>query len=69
MKKFLTAKWQNLVMANYEVEPSLLEKRLPKGTSLDFHDGKCFVSLVGFMFLDTKVLGVPIPFHTDFEES
>ncbi len=55
-------------MANYVVEPSLLESRLPKGTSLDFHDGKCFVSLVGFMFIDTKVLGIPVPFHIDFEE-
>ncbi len=68
MKKFLTAKWQDLVMANYEVEPKLLQEFVPKGTSLDFHDGKCFASLVCFKFLDTRVLGVPIPFHTDFEE-
>ncbi|MEK7723183.1 MAG: DUF2071 domain-containing protein, partial [Acidobacteriota bacterium] len=63
MRKFLTAKWHNLVMANYVVEPSLLQNRVPKGTSLDFHDGKLFVSLVGFMFLDTKVLGISVPFH------
>jgi uncharacterized protein len=68
MRKFLTAKWQNLVMANYVVEPELLESRVPNGTSLDFHEGKCFVSLVGFMFLDTKVLGIPVPFHINFEE-
>jgi uncharacterized protein YqjF (DUF2071 family) len=68
MKKFLTARWHNLIMANYEVSPELLQKRVPNGTSLDFHDGKCFVSLVGFMFLDTKVLGIPVPFHVNFEE-
>jgi uncharacterized protein len=68
MKKFLTAKWHDLIMANYEVAPELLESRVPKGVSLDFHDGKCFVSLVGFMFLDTRVLGVPVPFHVNFEE-
>ncbi len=55
-------------MANYVVEPSLLENRVPKGTKLDFHEGKCFVSLVGFMFVDTRVLGIPIPFHRNFEE-
>ncbi len=55
-------------MANYEVDPSLLESRLPAGTSLDLHDGKCFVSLVGFMFLDTRVLDFLIPFHVNFEE-
>ena len=41
---------------------------MPSGTELDLQDGKCFVSLVGFMFLETRVLGVPIPFHVNFEE-
>ena len=68
MRKFLTAKWKDLVMANYEVAPELLADRVPNGISLDFQDGKLFVSLVGFMFLDTRVLGVPVPFHINFEE-
>ena len=68
MQKFLTAKWQDLIMANYEVAPELLVSRLPAGTELDLHEDKCFVSLVGFMFVDTRVLGVPIPFHINFEE-
>lgn len=68
MKKFLTAKWHDLVMANYEVDPALLESRLPAGTLLDLHEGKCFVSLVGFMFLDTRVLDFLVPFHVNFEE-
>lgn len=55
-------------MANYEVDPDLLRQRVPAGTELDLFDGKCFVSLVGFMFLDTRVLGVPVPFHVNFEE-
>lgn len=55
-------------MANYEIAPELLADRVPKGTLLDFHEGKCFVSLVAFMFLDTRVLGVPVPFHINFEE-
>lgn len=68
MNRFLTARWEDLVMANYAVDPSLLESRLPQGTELDLFDGKCFVSLVAFQFVDTKVLGIPVPFHTDFEE-
>lgn len=55
-------------MANYEIEPEMLAELVPLGTKLDFHDGKCFVSLVAFMFLDTRVLGVPVPFHINFEE-
>lgn len=68
MKKFLTARWEDLIMANYEVDPALLAQRVPAGTELDLHDGKCFVSLVGFMFLDTRVMGFLIPFHVNFEE-
>ena len=68
MRKFLTAEWRDLIMANYEVDPSLLTGRLPRHTELDLHDGRCFVSLVGFMFLNTRVLGMPVPFHINFEE-
>ena len=55
-------------MANYAVDPALLERRLPGGTELDLQEGLCLVSLVGFIFLDTRVLGLPIPFHVNFEE-
>ncbi len=55
-------------MANYDVDPSLLASRVPAGTELDLEGGKCFVSLVGFMFLNTRVLGIPVPFHVNFEE-
>jgi uncharacterized protein YqjF (DUF2071 family) len=68
MKKFLTANWQNLIMANYEVKPNLLAEFVPRGTSLDFHEEKCFASLVAFNFINTKVLGVSVPLHIDFEE-
>ncbi|QQS40091.1 MAG: DUF2071 domain-containing protein [Acidobacteriota bacterium] len=68
MRKFLTAEWKDLVMANYEVDPSLLEDRVPRGTELDLHEGRCFASLVAFKFLNTKVLGIPVPFHRDFLE-
>lgn len=65
---FLTAEWKNLIMANYIVEAPVLERYLPSHTELDFYEGQCFVSLVGFMFVDTKVMGIPIPFHRHFEE-
>lgn len=68
MKKFLTAEWRDLIMANYEVDPAILASRLPAGTQLDLHDGKCFVSLVGFMFLNTRVMDFLVPFHVNFEE-
>lgn len=68
MRKFLTAKWLDLIMANYKVEPDILQKFVPNGTTLDFWNGECYVSLVAFKFVDTRVLGFKIPWHINFEE-
>lgn len=65
---FLTARWIHLAMLNFEVDPSILTELVPRGTELDDWSGKCFVSMVGFQFLDTRVLGVAVPFHRDFLE-
>lgn len=65
---FLTAEWRHLVMINYEVDPAILMPYVPIGTQLDLWNGKAYVSLVGFMFLNTQVLGLPVPFHRNFEE-
>ena len=65
---FLRASWENLVLVNYIIEPSILSPYIPKGTELDFWNGKCYVSLVGFLFKNTKLLGLKIPFHVNFEE-
>ena len=55
-------------MANYTVDPELLKPYLPAFTQLDLWKGKCYVSLIGFMFLNTRVKGCRIPYHIDFEE-
>lgn len=68
MRPFLTANWRYLAMLNFAVDPKILEPLLPVQTELDFHDGQTFVSVVGFMFLDTRVIGLPIPLHRNFEE-
>jgi uncharacterized protein YqjF (DUF2071 family) len=64
----LTAEWRNLAMLNYLVEPSVLAPLVPAGTELDQWNGATFLSVVGFMFLDTRLFGIPIPFHRNFEE-
>src|ERR1700758_3249668 len=68
-KIFLSAEWRDLLMLNYEVDPTILQKYVPAGTELDSFGGKTYVSLVGFRFCHAKLLGtIPIPFHTEFEE-
>jgi uncharacterized protein YqjF (DUF2071 family) len=66
---FLSAEWRDLVMLNYEVEPSLLSRYVPPGTVLDSFQGRTYVSLVGFRFCHTRLLGCfPVPFHANFDE-
>ncbi|THU38012.1 DUF2071 domain-containing protein [Niastella caeni] len=67
-KKFLTAQWLRLIMANYLVEPEVLKPFLPAKTELDSWNNKTYVSLVGFLFHDTCVRNVRFPFHTTFPE-
>jgi uncharacterized protein len=68
MTTFLKAKWQNLIMANYEIEPSYLLPYLPKGVELDYFEGKTYISLVGFLFKDTSLFRLPVPTMGTFEE-
>ncbi len=67
-KRFLTAEWKNLVMLNYAVDASLLERFVPAGTELDSFEGTIYLSLVGFEFNRTRIFGCPVPFHQAFEE-
>ena len=67
-RPFLTAAWRYLLMLNYEIDPAVLQPLVPRGTVLDLWEGKALVSMVGFLFQKTRVLGLPIPFHTHFEE-
>ncbi len=66
--EFLRAEWRHLAILNFEVDPGVLGPLVPRGTELDLWNGRCLVSAVGFLFLRTRVLGVAVPFHTDFPE-
>jgi uncharacterized protein len=65
---FLSARWENLIMANYAVNPEVLKPYIPKGVELDFYHNKTYVSLVGFIFKRTSLFNIPIPFLGTFEE-
>jgi len=67
-RTFLDAQWRKLVMVNYAVDPAILKPYVPFNTEVDLWNGTCYVSLVGFMFVDTKMLKLRIPFHVNFEE-
>ena len=65
---FLTAEWNNILMLNYSVDAALLERFVPSGTELDVFEGKTYLSLVGFEFNRSRILGFTALFHQAFEE-
>ncbi|HYW49316.1 MAG TPA: DUF2071 domain-containing protein [Gemmatimonadaceae bacterium] len=67
-RPFLTAHWRHLLFVNYEADRALVQRYVPRGTELDLLDGRALVSIVAFRFLETRLLGVPVPLHRDFDE-
>jgi uncharacterized protein YqjF (DUF2071 family) len=67
-QSFLTAEWRKLAIANYAADNQLLQRYLPHKTEIDLYNNTCYVSLVGFMFMNTRLRGCRIPFHINFQE-
>ena len=65
---FLTAEWRHLLMINYATDRQLLQPHVPARTELDCWRGTTYLSVVGFLFLRTRVRGCPVPGHRNFEE-
>ncbi len=65
---YLSAAWRRLLMLNYRVDPAILQTHVPAGTELDIWNGTCYVSVVGFMFMNTRIKGIRVPGHVNFEE-
>lgn len=65
---FLRAEWRRLVFLNFEIDPPVLEGRVPRGTELDLWHGRALVSVVGFRFERTRALGLPVPWWGSFAE-
>lgn len=67
-RPLLTAEWRHLAMLNYEIDPQVLSPFVPAGVELDLWRGRALVSMVGFMFSDTRIWGLSVPFHRTFAE-
>lgn len=67
-KPFLTAEWRRLLLFNYAISPEIVEPYLPAGLEIDWWNDTCYLSLVGFRFVNTKMLGMAIPGHRHFPE-
>jgi uncharacterized protein YqjF (DUF2071 family) len=64
----MQAEWRQLVMLSYAVNPSLLSSWVPEPLELNFWKGKTFITLVGLMNRNVRVVGIPVPFHRSFEQ-
>ncbi len=65
---FLKAEWRKLILINYKIDRKILEKYMPCHVEMDEWNNICYISLVGFMFVDTRIKGFKIPLHINFEE-
>ena len=64
----MTARFSELVAINFQIDPKILEPRVPRGLELDFYNGETYVSLIAMMLRDVRVWGIPIHIATGFEE-
>lgn len=67
-RRFLSARWENLVFISFRVSKETLEPYLPIGTVLDLYEGSPVMSLVAFEFLNTKIWGFRPPLFHSFAE-
>ena len=65
---FLTARWRDLVMLTWAVDPRLLRAALPRGLELDLWQGEALASVVAFHFEQVRLRGLAVPCHTHFPE-
>lgn len=67
-RPLLTAQWRNLLLLNFAVPTDVIARLAPPGTEPDVYEGQSYISIVGFQFRSTRLLGVPSPWHTSFPE-
>ncbi len=67
-RPFLTARWTDLPLLNFAVPVEFIAGLAPAGTEPDLHEGQAYMSIVGFRFQNVRVLGIPVPGHTNFDE-
>ena len=70
-RPFLTARWTDLVLANFRAPAELLRPHVPPGSELDTPDeapGEHLVSVVAFRFSAVRVFGLPLLTAQDFPE-
>jgi uncharacterized protein YqjF (DUF2071 family) len=67
-KPLMQAVWSEIVAINFQIDPAILEPRVPKGLELDFYKDETYVSLVAMNLKNVKMMGFPIPISRGFEE-
>ena len=60
--------WSDLIFLNYEIDPQLVQKRLPRGLTVDTFDNKAYLSIVPFKMSEVRFpITPPLPFSTLWE--
>lgn len=68
MKRSISSEFRKVALLNFTIPPEVVQKYIPEHTKLDFYNGECIISLVGFQVQKLKVAGVKLPLLKDFGE-
>ena len=64
----LSMRWEDLLFAHWDVEPGVVERRLPEGLEVDTHDGRAWLGVVPFMMRNIRPRPAPRCLGLDFAE-
>lgn len=68
MKLSISTEFRKVALLNFIIPSEVVKKYLPEHTRLDYYNGQCMISLVGFQVKKLKVADVKVPLLKDFEE-
>lgn len=66
---WLRGKVRHLAILNYEIDAEVLSPYVPRDLEIDLWKGKSFVSIVGLLFRQPKIFGIPVPCCQEFEQA
>lgn len=64
----LKQEWKNISFAHYEVDPAEIQKKLPRGLTVDLHEGKAYLGVVTLKMNDGRLNGINLPLYRPFTQ-
>ncbi len=60
-KVVLRAHWLDFVAINFQIDPVVLKRHIPRGLEIDLHNDSAYLSLIFASCKDVRIWGLPLP--------